>query len=93
MRKAEQFWNRLAEETDLEDEVFPGETVVEIAGNHRVLIENHRGVKLYERDKICVSAKCGVIRICGQCLRLTKMSREVLIIRGKIQQVCFQWEE
>ena len=90
MSKAEQFWNWIAEGTDLQDEVFAGQTLVEITGNERVLIENHCGVKLYERDRIEIHTKNGIVHVCGQCLQLIKMSREVLIIRGQICQVNFQ---
>lgn len=90
MGKAEPFWNKIMESADLGDEAGLGQTIVEISGFSRVLIENHEGVRLYERNKILIQAKSGVIQVCGECLLLTKMSREILVIRGNIQHVHLQ---
>jgi len=92
MNKAAQFWNRFADHTDLEDESMPGQTIVEITGFSRVLIENHCGVTSYDKDRILVKGRNGFIHICGQYLVLTKMSREVLVVRGNIQQISLQRE-
>ena len=92
MNKAAKFWNRITERTDLEDESMPGQTIVEITGFSRVLIENHCGVTSYEKERILVKGRNGCIQIYGQCLILTKMSREVLIIRGNIRQISLQRE-
>lgn len=90
MGKAEPFWNKIMENADLGDEAGLGQTIVEISGFSRVLIENHKGVRLYERNKILIQAKSGVIQVCGERLLLTKMSREILVIRGNIQHVHLQ---
>lgn len=92
MNKAAKFWNRFADHADLVDESMPGQTIVEITGFSRVLIENHCGVTRYEKDRILVKGRNGCIQIQGQCLVLTKMSREVLIIRGNIRQISLQRE-
>ena len=39
MNKAAKFWNRFADHADLVDESMPGQTIVEITGFSRVLIE------------------------------------------------------
>ena len=45
MRRGDRLWQRLTEDADLSEEIMPGQTVVEIAGENRVLIEGHLGVK------------------------------------------------
>mgnify|MGYP002456976651 CR=1 FL=1 len=64
-----------------------GQPIVEIAGDRRVLIENHFGVKEYSREKIGVKVKYGLVCVCGCNLELIRMTKEQLIISGRIDAV------
>ena len=90
MGKGRMFLERLAEEADLGTDGIPGQTIVEIAGEGRVLIENHDGVMGYSRERILVKVKFGCISVCGCGLELLKMTREQLVIRGRIDAVTLQ---
>lgn len=79
--------DRLSEAADLPGENPPGQPIVEVAGDRRVLIEHHRGVVQYGSDKICVKVKFGTVCICGCALELAHMTREQLIISGRIDSV------
>lgn len=81
------FWDRLAAESDLADAPFPGLPIVELAGERRVLIENHCGVTAYSREQILVKVKYGHVLVCGCNLELTKMTAEQLVICGRIDGV------
>jgi len=84
------FLERLAEDSDLPMEPFPEQPIIEIAGHRRVLIENHMGVKAYGRDKIIIKVKYGYVCVCGCELELIRMTREQLVIRGRIEGVMLQ---
>ena len=73
-------WDRL----DLPGESLPGQVLVEISGENRLLIEHHCGVREYSRERIGVKVKYGVLQVCGSCLELRCMTREQLVISGKI---------
>ncbi len=90
MRKERSFLERLAEETDLTMEPIPAQPIVEIAGDRRVLIENHQGVKAYGREKILIKVKYGYVCVCGCGLELIRMTREQLVIRGRIDGITIQ---
>ena len=81
------FLERLTNAADLSEEPLPGLPLVEIAGQHRVLIENHKGVTEYGTATIRVKVKYGQICICGKRLELNKMSRELLIVSGEIESI------
>ena len=68
-------------------EQVPGLPLVEIAGTNRVLIENHRGVCCYSRDLIRIRVIYGDITISGARLELARMSRERVVITGRIDCV------
>lgn len=90
MKKERGIWQRLAEGAELSGEPIPGQSLVEIAGDHRVLVENHFGVTQYSPERIGVKIKCGQVMVCGCGLELTRMTREQLVIRGRIDAVTLQ---
>ncbi len=66
------------------------QTLVEIVGNRRALVENHRGILCYGTDEICVGATFGSVRFSGSDLRLCCMNREQLFISGRIQSISLE---
>lgn len=87
MDRTSNWIRRMADKSGLDEEVLPMMPLVEIAGDSRVLIEGHKGVSEYSRNKICVKVKYGHISVCGCCLELSRMSREQLMISGRIDSV------
>ena len=67
-----------------------GLPLVEIYGSKRVLIENHRGIVSYGCNEIRVKVKDGHICVAGEGLMISKMSKEKLVIVGKIHCVKLQ---
>lgn len=59
-------------------------TLVELYGNERVLVEQHRGILGYGSECIRVGTSFGCLTIEGLELRLCCMSRSQLVIRGRI---------
>lgn len=80
----------LADSADLSGEPLPGVPVVELAGDRRILIERHGGVTEYSDQRICVKVRYGLICISGSCLELTCMTRQQLVITGRIDCVQLQ---
>ena len=60
-------------------------TLVELYGNGRVLIEEHRGILAYGDEEIRVGTTYGMAVIEGVELRLCCMSRSQLVIRGTLR--------
>jgi sporulation protein YqfC len=85
--RAKNWMERLTDSADLAAEPLPGQPLVELAGDRRVLIEHHRGVSQYSREQICVKVKYGHVRIDGCGLELSRMSKEQLIIAGRIDGI------
>lgn len=81
---------RIADQADLYEERIPGMPLVELAGDRRVLIEGHGGVTEYGPERIRVKVRFGHVCICGCGLELTCMTRQQLIISGRIDSVSVQ---
>lgn len=87
MKHPGSWMERLAEGMDMSGESLPGLPLVEICGEKRVLIENHRGVCRYAEDRICVRVAYGEVAVAGRGLELARMTREQLVINGCIDGV------
>ena len=87
MKQHDGLFTRLATDLELPGEVLPGQSLVELAGDNRVLIENHRGVVEYSRCRIGVAVRCGQIQVCGSGLELARMSQDQLVIIGQVESI------
>lgn len=87
MKQQKNWLERLMDGADLPGESLPGQPLVEIAGDRRVLIENHGGVTEYGRERIQIRVKYGQLCICGCNLEMIRMTRQQLIISGRIDSV------
>lgn len=85
--KKRMYWNRIADAVQLHGEPLPGVSLVEIAGDCRVLIERHQGVIKYDRQQICVKTRFGCILVEGCNLTVTEMTYTQLVITGRIESV------
>lgn len=77
----------LAANAELPSESLPGQFVLELLSNERVLIENHQGVQEYGCEKICVKTAFGSVSVCGKDLHLSCLSKERLVIVGPVSQI------
>jgi sporulation protein YqfC len=87
MSKKESIWRNLLDKGGLSDECVPGQTVLELMGDSRILIENHKRIIEYESDHISVGVCYGAISVLGCNLRLRHMSKGRLMIIGTIQGI------
>ena len=83
---------KLQRQMALSQEPIPGVPLIEITGQNRILIENHRGVCCYSRELIRVRVQYGEISITGTGLDMARMSREVLVITGRMDCITLHRE-
>lgn len=87
MKQRRAWIERLADAADLQGENFPGQPLVELYADRRLLIEHHCGVTEYGRERIQVRMKYGCLSVCGRCLELARMTGDQLVITGLIDSV------
>lgn len=83
---------RILNAAGIPDETLPRQMLLELCGDRRVLIENHRGVAAYGTEEICVRVPFGTVRVSGTQLRLCRMLGSQLIITGRITAIAVQRE-
>lgn len=79
--------SRLTEDLELPGEILPGQSLVELAGDSRVLVENHQGVTEYSRCRIGATVSFGRVLVCGENLELARMTQRQLVITGRVEGV------
>lgn len=87
MGKRRNLWDRLAETAEMPGEVLPGQSVLELLGDKRILIERHGGVIQYSPEEIGIKLKFGTVCVCGCALELIHMTQGQLVIQGKIDAI------
>lgn len=87
MKNRYSIMEQVAKVTDLPLEPLPGIPLVELAGERRVLVENHCGVIEYGCKEIGVKVSYGQVCVCGSDLKLARMTRYQLVITGNIERI------
>lgn len=87
MRQKTSIFRKLLDRVGLTEEKLPGEPVVELLGDGRVLIENHGGVIEYGTQVVRAKVRYGTVGVVGGNLRLRQMSAHRLVITGKIGHI------
>lgn len=90
MKQRSDFLEKVVMGADLPGEALPGQPLIEIARDCRVLIENHSGVTAYGPCEIHVKVKFGKVCVCGRGLKLARMTNQQLVITGIIDNVSLQ---
>lgn len=83
MNRKIHLWDR---ETILETPL-PRVPLTELCGDRRVLIENHNGIIAYGPEQITVKVKFGSLSVCGNGLKICKMTTQQLVISGNIMKI------
>lgn len=87
MKQQWSWLERWMDTADLPGESVPGQSVVELLGDRRVLIEHHGGVTKYGREEIRVRVTCGELWVCGSGLEMMKMTHSQLVITGCVEGI------
>lgn len=67
--------------------LYDGSPRVDLQGDRRVVIENHRGMVEYSDTCMRVSVRGGLVRVTGLDLELLVMNHDELVIGGRIAGV------
>lgn len=62
---------------------------ISMTSDRDICIENHRGIKTFEKNRIIVVYRGGNIMICGDNLHIKHMNSDMILIEGYIKSVIF----
>ena len=77
----------LADRLELPEEALDGAAKLTVTAGRRALIENHRGILEYSRERIAVAFGRERLSLIGEGLRIVAMNRKELLICGELKEV------
>lgn len=93
MEKRKKLTKKMNEKDRLKCDLVPGLPIIEICDKERVLIENHRGIIKYGDNDVCVKVRYGCVCVNGSQLKLNRMSKNKLVITGRIHGIALRGRE
>ena len=78
---------RTAQMLELPADVIAGLSRLELIGDNELRIEQHKGILVYSREEIHVSAGKFIIKVMGDHLDLRAMTGLELLITGQISSI------
>ena len=87
--KRKRLLQSLASVFELPEDVILDLTRVTVTGNVQLLMENHRGILVYNPERICIRTQQGETVITGTGLKIDSLFANELIITGKIDAIQF----
>ncbi len=83
----------IAEKLDLPRDVMLNLPKITVTGNNEIVVENHKGVILFEEKEIKINSSVGVISISGSGFEILFMGGSTLTVSGKFRTVVYEGNE
>lgn len=90
MPKKERVKKKIADIFDLPHDVVLDLPRITLIGSIQLYIENHKGITLYEKNRVRVSVVNGEIVIDGEDLQLRTVYNDDIYIEGKITNIALE---
>lgn len=87
MKRAHKAFTQVLAAAKLDAELHPKVSLLELAGDCRILIENHISVIHYATQQVRIRVSFGQINIAGRGLKLARLGKEQLVITGCIESI------
>jgi len=78
---------RLAETLGLPYDTVLGYPMLQLAGNRKIRVENHTGVRRLAADGIWLGTPKGVVRLLGSELYLARLDKDEAVVAGRLEQI------
>jgi len=81
---------QVIEHLELPKDFLLGEAIITISGRRELLIENYKGILIYEDSFIKIQTKNGRILITGKNLTIQYYTNEEMKITGFFEQISYE---
>lgn len=80
---------KLAGALELPKEILLNIPKIILLGNKSVVVENYKGILLFEDDTIKINTNSGILGVSGRKLKITEINADDLLVEGKIKSIEF----
>ncbi len=81
---------RLSAKLELPADLVAGVPKLELTGSGELLLEQHRGIKSYSQEEVCIRVSLGLIRIAGSGLYIRLMNSKRIALCGTIHSITLE---
>ncbi|MGN0355182.1 MAG: YabP/YqfC family sporulation protein [Muricoprocola sp.] len=81
---------KMASAMEIPEDLSEHATLIEIAGNHKIRIENYVRMMEYSDSRLVIQCKCYRLFISGNAFTLSLFSKTELILCGNIKTIEFE---
>ncbi|HHT06504.1 MAG TPA: sporulation protein YqfC [Hydrogenispora sp.] len=86
-KKKGRFSAKIAEYFELPSDVVLDLPRLILTGDQQLVVENHRGLKLYSRTEVCLQTTVGLLTVSGEALNIKLITTDQVEIDGRIAKV------
>ena len=79
----------ISEKFELEKGMLTSDSVIELVGDEKLTIENHRGILRYSDEEMQIKASFGTVCISGKNLSVSELVCEEITVKGEICKIEF----
>ncbi|HUW63328.1 MAG TPA: sporulation protein YqfC [Spirochaetia bacterium] len=80
---------QLSDTLEIPGDILPDLPRVILIGDTRLLVENHRGIGVYQADSVRISTSCGDLLVRGRDLVVKNILPEEITVEGQIRELSF----
>jgi len=80
---------QVSEALEMPGDVLPDLPRIVLIGDGRLLVENHRGIGLYQADSVRIGTSCGDLLVRGESLVVKNILPEEITVEGRIREIAF----
>ena len=79
----------ITEKLELEKGLLTSDSIIELVGDEKLIIENHRGIVKYSCEEMQVRVGFGTVCISGKNLSMSELMCEEITLEGEIAKIEF----
>ncbi len=83
----------LAETLGLPEDLVFDLPRLNMVGNLRAVVQNHRGLREYDSTSVVIDTSRGAMELTGEEMRVEVVTKDELVVKGNIRAVFFAKEE
>ena len=80
---------QLSDTLEIPGEILPDLPRIILLGDFRLVVENHRGIGLYQSDSVKIATGCGDLVVRGRDLVVKNILPEEISVEGQIRELSF----
>ncbi|APM38288.1 sporulation protein YqfC [Clostridium kluyveri] len=80
----------IADKLDLPRDIILNMPQIKVTGNNEIVIENHRGIVLFDENQIKINSGVGLISIYGSKFEVLFMGGSTITIGGRFNSIVYE---